>query len=225
MDFSPEHHNMPQLHLIPPDDSSLENDHHSTVNKNYNLQPRSWLYQGCLTQQYALAANIATAMEANSVIHPDTCQSQEYRQKIKGADKIIWEKYFATELVWLAQGLGQRVKGTTTIFFTPKTEVPFDTHKITYGTIVCNIKPQKVETHRLRLTVGGNLLDFPRTLTVLTATVTIAKCLYDSVVLAKNAKCVTADNIIFILTTFYRHRNTWKWTSTWFFKKLLINTS
>ena len=42
-------------------------------------------------------------------------------------------KSFANKLGWLAQGVGHRVKVTNTIFFTPKTEVPFETHKITYA--------------------------------------------------------------------------------------------
>ena len=207
MAFSPEQNNMPQPHLIPPDDSSLDNDHHPTVNKNYNLRPRSRLYQGRLMQQYALAANIVTVMEANSVIHPNIGQSQEYRRLIKEADKVIWEKSFANKLGWLSQGVGQRAKGTNTKN-TPETEVPFDTHKITYGKIVCNIKPQQVETHRTRLIVGGNLLYFSGTLTAPTATVSTAKCLFDSVVSTKNAKCVTADIKLFVLTTLYRHQNT-----------------
>ena len=110
-------------------------------------------------------------MEANAVIHPNTCQSQEYWHLIKGADKIIWEKSFVNELSRLAQGVGHRLKGTNIIYFTPNTK----THKITYGKIVCNVKPQKVETHRTRLTVGGNLLYFPGTLTIPTATVATEK--------------------------------------------------
>ena len=32
---------------------------------------------------------------------------------------------------------------------------------VTYGRIVDEIRPQKAETHRIRLTVGGNLTSFP----------------------------------------------------------------
>ena len=32
---------------------------------------------------------------------------------------------------------------------------------MTYGRIVCDIKPQRDETHRTRLTVGGNIIYYP----------------------------------------------------------------
>ena len=50
--------------------------------------------------------------------------------------------------------------GTNTIFFIPKDKVP-EGRKVTYGIIVAVIIPQKAETHRTRLTVGGNLNNFP----------------------------------------------------------------
>ena len=43
--------------------------------------------------------------------------------------------------------------------FIPKSKVPKD-KKITYGKIVCEMKPEKEEKGRTRLTVGGKLLDF-----------------------------------------------------------------
>ena len=33
--------------------------------------------------------------------------------------------------------------------------------KITYANFICNIRPQKSETHLVRLTAGGNNLDYP----------------------------------------------------------------
>ena len=64
---------------------------------------------------------------------------------------------------------------------------------MTYGRLVCDIKEHKSETHRTRLTVGGNLLDFPGLLSTLTATVTTAKCLFNSVIFTPGAKCLVAD--------------------------------
>jgi hypothetical protein len=37
-----------------------------------------------------------------------------------------WVRSFANELGWLAQGVGNRVHGTDTIFFTPFAAVPPD---------------------------------------------------------------------------------------------------
>ena len=46
------------------------------------------------------------------------------------------------------------------MFFTTKDKIPKD-RKITYANFICNILPQKSETHRVRLTAGGNKLDYP----------------------------------------------------------------
>ena len=46
------------------------------------------------------------------------------------------------------------------MFFTTKYRIPKD-RKITYANFICNIHPQKPETHRVRLTAGGDKLDYP----------------------------------------------------------------
>ena len=57
----------------------------------------------------------------------------------------------------LAQGI-RMVKGENTVIFITKTQVPKD-KKVTYGKIVCKVKPEKEEKELTRLTVGRNLLD------------------------------------------------------------------
>ena len=79
------------------------------------------------------------------------------------------------------------------MFFIPKHEVPFTTKKCIYGKIVCDIKPDKVETHRTRLKVGGNLLEYSGVLSTLTATVTTTKFLLNSIISTIIDKCLTAD--------------------------------
>ena len=64
--------------------------------------------------------------------------------------------------------------GTNTIFFIPKEKVPAG-RTVTYGIIVAEIIPQKAETHRTRLTVGGNLINFPSDVTIPTADCITAK--------------------------------------------------
>ena len=44
--------------------------------------------------------------------------------------------------------------------FTKKDKIP-KYRKITYANFICNIRPQKSETHRIRLTAGGDKLDYP----------------------------------------------------------------
>ena len=100
----------------------------------------------------------------------------------------MWTKSLANEFGQLAQGVRNRKEGTNTMYFIPKEEVPSKTKKVTYLKIVCNIRPDKAETHRTRITVGGNLLDYAGTITTPTATITTAKSLFNSVVSTPSAK-------------------------------------
>ena len=92
----------------------------------------------------------------------------------------------------LSQGI-RNIKGTDTIHFIPKSKVTFGEKTVTYGKIVCDIKPDNEEHSRTRLTVGGNLLDYTGNLTMPTASVTTAKCLLNSVISTPKAKALTAD--------------------------------
>ena len=88
--------------------------------------------------------------------------------------------------------------GTNTIFFIPKEKVPAG-RKATYGIIVAEIKPQKAETHRTRLTVGGNLINFPGDVTTPTADIITVKIVFNSVLSTENAKFMCADIANFYL--------------------------
>ena len=46
-----------------------------------------------------------------------------------------------------------------TIDFINKNEVP-PNKKVTYANMVCDVRPLKAESHRVRLTVGGDRLDY-----------------------------------------------------------------
>jgi len=148
--------------------------------------------------QHVCAAAGETLM-CNASKNPDTEKTMQYKQLLKDPDKIIWERSFANEFGRLAQGVGKRIKGTNTIFFKPKSEVPFKTSKTRYGKIVCGIKPYKKEIHRTRLTVGGNLLSFGGNLSVPDATVTTTKCLVNSIVSTPKAKGLILDIANFYL--------------------------
>ena len=134
------------------------------------------------------------------MINPVTGVLQEFCHLIKGPDKEIWTKSLANKFGRLAQGVSKIIEGTNTIYFIPKEELPFKTKKVTYPKIFCDIHPRKAETHHTRITVGGNLLDYAGTLTTPTATITTAKCLFNSVVSTPAANCVLAYIKTFIST-------------------------
>ena len=111
----------------------------------------------------------------------------------KGKDKKLWDTSFANELGRLVNGVGTRMTtGTNTLRFRRKNEVPSN-KKVTYGRIVTSICPQKQETHRTRLTVGGNLLDYHGDTSTPTTDLTTTKIHLNSVISTPNAKFATAD--------------------------------
>ena len=117
--------------------------------------------------------------------------AQEYRHMIKGTERRIWEISFANKLGQPTQGI-REVKGTNTVMFIPKSKVP-KYKKVTYGKIVCKMKPEKEEKERTILTVGGKFLDFTGNLSAPTSSVTTAKCVFNSVVSTPGDRCLLAD--------------------------------
>jgi hypothetical protein len=88
--------------------------------------------------------------------------------------------------------VGGRIKGTNTIKFIPRSEVPPD-RKTTYIRVVCELKPHKAEKERTRVTVGGNLIDYPGDVSTRTAELQTIKLLANSVVSTPGAEFHTAD--------------------------------
>ena len=135
----------------------------------------------------------------NAVTNPNIGQSLQYKQLVKGPGKVLWELSFANEFGRLEQGVENRIKGTNTTYFKPKPAVPFKTSKITYGKIVCDIKPHKKENHRTRLTVGGNFLPFEGNLSEPGAIVPTTKFMVNSITSTLNAKGLILDIANFYL--------------------------
>ena len=90
--------------------------------------------------------------------------------------------------------------GKNTIFFISKDKVTAG-RTVTYGIIVAGIRPQKAETHRTRLAVGVNLINFPSDVTTPTADLIPSKLIFKSVLSTKNAKFMCADISNFYLNS------------------------
>ena len=101
---------------------------------------------------------------AQTVYDEETNTYLKYRQLIRHPKyKEIWNKSAANEFGRLANGLKDgRVKPTNTIRFIRKEDVPADRMKdVTYGSFSCDLKPNKEEVHRTRLTMGGDKINYP----------------------------------------------------------------
>ena len=106
------------------------------------------------------------------------------------------------ELGNISQGFGEH-KGTNTVKFMTHEEIqkiPPD-RTVTYARIVIDYCPQKDDPNRVRITVGGNLIDYPDELTTCTADLTTTKLLWNSVISTPDAKYMCADIKSFYLET------------------------
>ena len=122
----PPQRNTSTTHYIPPDSATYPRVTPSPRVKQFpRFQTRSrTCRQNSISSKYVDAANYIAIVEAKSVTHPITGQAQEYRHLMKGDEKEIWNKFFANKLGRLAQGVGNRIDGTNTIFFEQKSAVP-----------------------------------------------------------------------------------------------------
>jgi hypothetical protein len=140
---------------------------------------------------------------AQLVRDDDTGEFLKYRQLLKDPKHMgIWNTSSANEFGRLAQGIKGRVKPTNTIFFIPHHRIPIERRKdVTYGSFVCDIKSNKTETHRTRLTAGGDRINYPGDVGTPTADMTLVKILLNSIISTKDAKCVMLDVKDFYLNT------------------------
>ena len=100
-------------------------------------------------------------------IHNEATEGKESIVSLrKGPNGKVWDRSLANEGRRLAQGIGKnnsgqkRVRGTNTTFFTKKDKIPKG-RKITYANFICDYRPKKEEKRRVRLTAGGDKLDYP----------------------------------------------------------------
>jgi hypothetical protein len=123
---------------------------------------------------------------ANAVIHPVTGKEMEYSALMKDPRlQPLWTRGFGNECGCLFQGI-RDIPGTDTCFFTTLKNIP-EERKNTYGKIVCDYKPHKQEKERVRLTVGGDRLDYSGDVATSTADITTFKILINSTLSTEDA--------------------------------------
>ena len=86
-------------------------------------------------------------------------------------------------------------KGTNSIFFMTHDEIiliPW-TQTIMYARVVVDFHPQKADPHRIRITAGGNLINYPGELSTRTANLTTSKMMWNSVLSTEGAKYMCLD--------------------------------
>ncbi len=135
---------------------------------------------------------------AYAILDKDTGDLLEYRHHhlIKHTKyKNTWGQSFGKEIRHLATI-------TETIFFINKHQIPKDCQgDITYGRIVCDLNEGKKDKHCTRLTMGGNIINYPGDCGAPTADLLTVKILLNSIILTPNTKFMTIDIKDFYLNT------------------------
>jgi hypothetical protein len=143
------------------------------------------------------AHSVHSVPMTNAVIRPTMGANMECRGLITDKETFpTWDRAAANEFGRLAQGVGGRIEGSNTIYFIPRSAVP-PNKTVTYGRFVVDVRPNKEEVHRVRLTVGGNLIKYDGDVLTRSADLTTSKCLWNSVISTTGAKymCLDVKNI------------------------------
>jgi hypothetical protein len=129
---------------------------------------------------------------ANAVIHPITGKEMEDMALMKDPRlQPLWKRGFENECGHLFQGI-RDIPGTDKCFFIKLTNIPKD-RKITYGKIVCDYKPHQKEKERVRMTVGGDRIDYSGDVATSMAYINIFKILINSTLYNEDAAMTMMD--------------------------------
>ncbi len=141
--------------------------------------------------------------QALAVMEKDTGWLLNYGQLICNPKyKKAWNLWAANKFGRLSQGVGNPIKGTNTIKFIHKHEVPKSRLKdVTYGQFVCTKQPEKVELNRTHFTVGGDRINYPGEVATPTANLLVAKILFNSTISMPGERFMTMDISNFYLNS------------------------
>ena len=132
-------------------------------------------------------------LETNAVIDPVIGMKRDYRHLITDErTKVIWDHAMGTEV--------ERLLETKTIKFVKRKDIP-PKRKVAYIRIVVDIRQAKAVQERVRLTVGGDQVDYPCKVTTRTAELQTCKIHLNGVISTEGARFMCADIKNFYLGT------------------------
>jgi len=130
---------------------------------------------------------------ACKAVHPDTGETVEYRALLDSSEGPQWQDACSDEFGRLTQG-NSRVKGTETMFFIQYDDIPADRKgDITYMRLVVADRPLKANPRRVRVTVGGDRVNYPFATSTKTSTIITSKLLLNSTISTPGARFMTTD--------------------------------
>ena len=87
----------------------------------------------------------------------------------------------------------------------PRAAIPAG-YTVTYSQLVAGIRSHKTENRRVRVTIGGNKLEFPGNTTTNCSSLTTTKCLLNSTISTPRARFLALDILkIYYNTTMARY--------------------
>jgi len=138
------------------------------TDKVCNNSPQHFTPTNLRPKEAATAANLEHL--AMPIIHPTTGETISSYKKLMNdpATMEIRQTAFGKDFGGMAQGdnkTGQ--KGTNAIFVMTHAEIPLipADSTSTYMRVVVDFHPQKADPHRICITAGGNLINYPGELT------------------------------------------------------------
>ena len=172
-------------------------------------------------QKIAVLPTIATAYSVHQLFPPtgsaypvldhETGQTLEHRQLRRLPKyKKTWDRSYGNEFGRLCQGAGvhptipgeQRVKGTDTMRPINFHDIPQDRiSDVAHTRVVCEVKPNKEEINRTRITIGGNTINYSGDCGTKTASLETIKLVINSTLSTPGAEYMTMDLSNFYLNT------------------------
>ncbi len=126
------------------------------------------------------------------IVHPKTGKSiSSYKRLMHNpATAEVWQKVFGKDFGGMVQGdnkTGQT--GTKSIFVITHNKVKcIPKHQtVTYACIIVNFHSQKADPNCIRITAGGNLINYPGKLSTRIADLTTSKLMWNSVISTEGA--------------------------------------
>ena len=136
---------------------------------------------------------------AYKALNPDTKVLSEFPVLAQSSDGEHWISQFCHELGRLFQGYTDKVKttaGTNTAHFIMYHDIPQDRRRdVTYVRVVCTDRPQKApgEQRRVRITAGGDRVNYPGEVSTKTSDIITAKLLFNSTLSTPGARFMCID--------------------------------
>jgi hypothetical protein len=148
---------------------------------------------------------------ANPMVHPVTGRTISSYKKImhNPATAEVWQTAFGKDFGGMAQGCNKTgQKGTNAMFIMAHNEIRHALaakKKFTYANLVVVYQPQKEDPHHIRITAGGNLINYDGNDSVCTANFDTAKLHWNSVISTENARYMCLDIKKIYLTAALEH--------------------